>query len=52
MLVLEFAQIIYVIVDNDPEAVWLVVGRNVRRREGLRHLDVEIGNSEMREKGQ
>jgi len=42
MLVLEFGKIIHVIVDNDVEIVRLVVGRNVRHRERLGHVEVEL----------
>jgi hypothetical protein len=29
MLVLEFAQVIYILVNDDPEIVWFVMRRNV-----------------------
>jgi hypothetical protein len=37
MVVLEFGQIIHILVDNNPKIVGLIVRRNVGGRKSLRH---------------
>ena len=48
VLILESGQVVDVLVYDDPQAVGLVVGRNVRGGEGLGHGDV--GGGGMKEK--
>ena len=42
MLILEFGQVVDIFVNNDPEAVWLVMRRYVTLREDLGHDGVAM----------
>jgi hypothetical protein len=42
MLVLEFGQVVDIVVNNDPEIVWLVVRCYVTLREDLGHGEEEV----------